>query len=122
MPDRVFYENEAFLRWQAIKDELPNFIYKDIVSDRQELRVFLSVDSAYEVILFSLNEDMTIRDACFLMKTRFETDFVRIDNGEMGRIWEFYECDKFVIDGKNNDVITSTYNLGMAWGEGFKQE
>jgi hypothetical protein len=122
MADRVFYENEAFLRWQALKDGLPIAIYRDIVSDRQELRVFLSVDSAYEVILFSLNEDMTIRDACFLMKTRFETDFARIDDGDIGRIWEFYECDKFVTDGKNNDVITSTYSLGMAWGEGFKQE
>jgi hypothetical protein len=122
MADRVFYENEAFLRWQVLKDELPTAIYKDIVSERQELRIFLAVDSAYEVILFSLNEDMTARNACLLMKTRFETDFVRIDDGDMVRVWNFYECDKFVAEGENNEAVTATYNLGMAWGEGFKQE
>ena len=52
MADRVFYENEAFLRWQTLSADLPVAIYKDIVSDRQELRIFLFVDSAYEVILF----------------------------------------------------------------------
>jgi hypothetical protein len=122
MSDRVFYENEAFLRWQVLKEELPTAVYKDIVSNREELRIFLSIDSAYEIILFSLNEDMTARDVCFLMKTRYETDFARIEDGDMGRIWEFYECDKFVAEGKNNDDVTGTYSLGMAWGEGFKQE
>jgi hypothetical protein len=56
------------------------------------------------------------------MKTRYETDFARIEDGDMGRIWEFYECDKFVVEGKNNDDVTGTYSLGMAWGEGFEQE
>jgi hypothetical protein len=122
MADRVFYENEAFLRWQTLSADLPVAVYKDVVSERQELRVFLFVDSAYEIILFSLNEDLTPRDACFIMKTRVETDFSKIEDADIARIWEFYECDKFVIDGQNNDVITSTYNLGMAWGEGFEQK
>jgi hypothetical protein len=122
MADRIFYENEAFLRWQTLSADLPVAIYKDIVSEGQELRIFLFVDSAYEIILFSLNEDLAPRDACFIMKTRSETDFAKIEDSDMGRIWEFYDCDKFVIDGKNNDVITETYNLGMAWGEGLVEE
>jgi hypothetical protein len=122
MFDRVFYENEAFLRWQVLKDKLPSAIYKDIVSERQELRIFLAVNSAYEIILFSLNEDMTVRDACFLMKTRYATDFSRIDDADMGRVWDFYECDKFVAEGENNDNVTATYSLGTAWGEGYKKK
>lgn len=118
MDERVFYENEAFLRWQTVSGDLPAEIYKDIVSNGQELRIFLFVNSAYELILFSLNEDSTPRDACFLMKTRTETDFVRIEGDDINRVWDFYECDKFIADGKNNEVITGTYNLGMAWGEG----
>lgn len=121
MDERVFYENEAFLRWQTVSVELPTAIYKDIVSSGQELRIFLSVNSAYELILFSLNEDSTPRDACFLMKTLTETDFVRIDGEDITRVWDFYECDKFISDGESNEVITETYSLGMAWGKGFSE-
>ena len=119
MYDRVFYPNEAFLRWQAISAELPPAIYKDIVSNRRELRIFLFANSAYELILFSLNEDLTPRDACFLMKNFTETDFVRIEEEDISRVWSFYECDKFIAEGENNEVITETYSLGMAWGKEF---
>ena len=122
MSDRVFYENEAFLRWKVLKDELPTAIYKDVVSNKEELRIFVAVDSAYEIILFSLNEDMTARDACFLMKTRYETDFSKIDDADMSRVWNFYECDNFLAGAEGNEAITTTYNLGTAWGEGFEKE
>jgi hypothetical protein len=121
MYERVFYENEAFLRWQTISAELPPAIYKDIVSNKRELRIFLFANSAYELILFSLNEDLTLRDACFLMKNLTETDFVRIEGDDVSRVWNFYECDRFIAEGQNNEVITETYSLGMAWGKGVAE-
>lgn len=119
MTERILYDNEAFLRWQTVKKELPPCIYKDIVSEGSELRIFLSASSSYELILFSLEDDKSPRDACFLMKTYNQIDFCRVEETDVDRIWDFYGCDTFISSSPVNGSMTEVYSQDMSWGEGW---